>query len=123
MKKIINGTQIGAYTFVAAKKFELSKEEIQIFVEKVREQFKDKKNIFIGPFDITILIEQYPFIFENTEDWKSIRVNEDLRGHGVLNAYVGANLPTSIKRQIKKTTEELYNQEEKEEPKIHRKKR
>lgn len=123
MKKIINGTQIGAYTFVAAKKFELSKEEMQIFVEKVREQFKDKKNIFIGPFDITILIEQYPFIFENTEDWKSIRVNEDLRGNGVLDAYAGVNLPNGIKRMMNKTALELYKEEVKEKPKIKRKTR
>ena len=123
MRRIINGTQIAANAFVATKKFELTKEEIELFVETVREKTKDKKNYIIGPFDITILTQQYPFIFENSEDWNSIRVNEDLRGDGVLNAYVGANLPTSIKRQIKKTTEELYSQEEKEEPKIHRKKR
>lgn len=123
MKKIINGSQIGAYTFVAANKFELSKEDIKTFVEKVREQVKDKKNLFIGPFDITLLIEQYPFIFENTEDWKSIRVNDDLRGNGVLNAYVGVNIPNGIKRMMKQTALELYKEEVKEEPKIKRKKR
>ena len=119
MKKVVNGTVIGANAFIRTKRFEIEKEEIVRYVEIVREKAKDKKDLFIGPFDITMLIHQYPFAFENTEDFKSIRVNDNLRGDGVLNAYFGVNIPNSLKRKMEQSAQELLHPEEivKEQPK------
>jgi hypothetical protein len=87
MTKVINGSVVAANAFITTHQNVMSKKDVKRYVGMIQKKVNHKSNYFVGPYDETVFMKQFDFIFTYDMTHKNIIIPVDVSDNKVLKGY------------------------------------
>lgn len=112
MRKVINSNIIAANAFISTNRIILESEQVERYVEIVREKTNNKTDFFIGGFDLNSFVRQFDFAFAMSKDKKYVYVLNEVKDREVLIGYFRHDLGNKFNKILNKSGLDLFHDEE-----------
>lgn len=112
MRRVINSNVIAANAFISTNRIILESEQVERYVEIVREKTNYKTDFFIGGFDINNFVKQFDFAFAMSKDKKYVYVLNNVKDREVLIGYFRHDLGGKYNKLLNKSGLDLFHDEE-----------
>ena len=87
MTKVINGSIVAANAFITTHQDIMSTKDVKRYVGMVQKKVNHKTDYFVGPYDETVFMKSFDFIFVYDQEHKNIIIPVDVYINRVLKGY------------------------------------